>query len=831
MNKSLTDIINRLGKEDFKKPIPLEEYITQVGQAPKTHLRNIFQLMYDMVHHYVPEGEDEYPDDPESINYLKYDTSELFIEGVNQPFFADRLFANRLFNLIDSYKGAQENKIFLFEGPPGSGKSTFLNNFLHKLENYTKQDEGQIYEIIWRIDPEKVGGFNKQDLKLEEEEDVKSSQLLQYPEILDVPCPNHDHPLLIIPKNHREKLLDDIIEDAETKEELFTSKEYDWLFKFDACTVCRMIYDALFTTISSNTDKKSEEIHKDIFNMINARRYIFNRNIGEGVSIFNPGDEDRKEPIRNPMLQHLLNQLFRDSNAVKYVHSNLANTNNGVYAVMDMKGHNRQRFKNLHGIISDGVHKVENIEEQVHSAFMGLINPEDRETIKNGVSFLDRIVRIPIPYVLDYKTESSIFRQKFGKEIEKDFLPHIMDYFAKAVIATRLPQYSPTLEDWLLTNRTEYVNKYCDEDLKLLKAELYAGLIPDWLKEEDVREFKASVRRDFIQEGSKDGFYGISGRKSLEVFQDFYSRYKSQDKYIGIEDVIRYFRTLLQEEIESSATETTQTSRGEADITEFIELAENIGLISREQGDRLQYHAQPGGALENLLNSLNIKPTSAEDSIESLTREDSQIDFGGNPENLLNSLQHLYDFQITQEIRDALYEYNINLIDEEIKNYLFAVNLEKGSIKTNPFTEQELHVTDDFFKPLEEKFLNSGSSNEEKRKEFRHYVQNQYINALAKEGPQTINKEGIKNTEIYKLLYDRYTQNLKENVLVVFKSDSFVRALKDYGTKAFESYDNRIKKDANLLINKLKEKGYNEDAALQMTNYFVDKDIFKKFMD
>ena len=80
-----------------------------------------------MVRQYMGDGVDEYPDDPESINFISYDTNALFVEGADQSFFADRLFANRLMNMIDGLRGgAQQNKIYIFDGPPGCGKSTLL---------------------------------------------------------------------------------------------------------------------------------------------------------------------------------------------------------------------------------------------------------------------------------------------------------------------------------------------------------------------------------------------------------------------------------------------------------------------------------------------------------------------------------------------------------------------------------------------------------------------------------------------------------------------------------------------------------------------------------
>ena len=95
-----------------------------------------------MVHHFVPRGVDEYEGHNNSIGFVKYDSSELFGGNEDDPFFADRLFANRFMNLVDGFKSnIQKNRIYLFEGPPGSGKSTFLNNLLQRLEQYSKMSE------------------------------------------------------------------------------------------------------------------------------------------------------------------------------------------------------------------------------------------------------------------------------------------------------------------------------------------------------------------------------------------------------------------------------------------------------------------------------------------------------------------------------------------------------------------------------------------------------------------------------------------------------------------------------------------------------------------
>ena len=91
-------------KEDRNQQTELSftEFLQEVVERPERNIRNVAQVYADMVHHYVSAGEDEYPGDPESINFLHYDCSGLFVEGSDRPFFADRLFANRLIRHVES---------------------------------------------------------------------------------------------------------------------------------------------------------------------------------------------------------------------------------------------------------------------------------------------------------------------------------------------------------------------------------------------------------------------------------------------------------------------------------------------------------------------------------------------------------------------------------------------------------------------------------------------------------------------------------------------------------------------------------------------------------
>jgi predicted Ser/Thr protein kinase len=550
IDKALDNISHQIVNVDQHRPIPFTAFLEMTVTRPETMIRNVFQVFHDLITTYVGEGVDEYPDDPESIRFVNYDCSKLFVEGSDNPFFADRLFANRLIKHVEALRlGAQQNKIYIFDGPHGCGKSTFLNNLLRKFEEYAKTDEGMRYETVWRIQPEQLTGARSNEtvtileklLQLQKEPDKEQYEALRHrsnppstsDSFIEIPCPSHDNPLLMIPKRYRRDFFDDLFANDEFKWTLFTDKAYEWLFRDKPCTICSSLFISLLRQLKDP---------RQVLDMIYARPYNFNRRQGRGISVFNPGDRPSKQAIlSNEMLQRRVNNLFRDSNRVHYLFSRYAKTNNGIYALMDIKSHNIERLIELHNIISEGVHKVEDIEENVNSLFIALMNPEDKKNIQNFQSFSDRIVYINIPYVLDLQTEVEIYRNIFGRHIEDSFLPRVLHNFARVIIASRMNIRSEALLEWI-SDPDKYTG-YCDKNMQLLKMEIYTGHIPVWLSEEDRKRLTAKRRRSIISESETEGKHGISGRDSLKIFNDFYSSYAKTGKYIDMSMLCKFFQS------------------------------------------------------------------------------------------------------------------------------------------------------------------------------------------------------------------------------------------------------------------------------------------------
>jgi predicted Ser/Thr protein kinase len=377
----------------------------------------------------------------------------------------------------------------------------------------------------------------------------------------------------MIPREQRAAFFDELFQSDEFKWNLSAGKEYDWVFRDDPCTVCSSLYKALLHKLNDPGL---------VFRMVYARPYAFNRRLGEGISVFNPGDRTSRNPVQsNPELQRRIAMLLGDSDQVRYIFSRYARTNNGVFALMDIKGHNKDRLLELHNIVSDGVHKVEELEEHVNSLFLAVMNPEDEKNISGFQSLTDRIEFININYVLESTTEVAIYENTFGRHIREGFLPRVLDNFARTIISSRLADESPALLEWIGDPRKYML--YCDAKLHLLKMAIYTGVIPSWLDEEDRKNFTARRRRKIIAEAENEGKSGFSGRDSIDVFQDLYATYTRDGQLITMDTLVKFFTKSRPELAKKIPEGFLDSLRNQYNYQTLQEVKESLYYYNEEQ--------------------------------------------------------------------------------------------------------------------------------------------------------------------------------------------------------------------------------------------------------
>jgi hypothetical protein len=199
------------------------------------------------------------------------------------------------------------------------------------------------------------------------------------------------------------------------------------------------------------------------------------------------------------------------------------------------------------------------------------------------------------------------------------------------------------------------------------------------------------------------------------------------------------------------------------------------------------------------------------------------------PDGFLDSLLHMYDYTILQEIKESLYYYNEEQIARDIQNYLFAVNFELGSTATCTFTGDKLTISEDLLVLIENRLISAGADREQ-RLQFRQGVQKEYTSrTLTQE--LLMEEKPITATGLYRSLHDRYVYRIKEKVLDPFlENENFRRAIKDFGNEDFKTYDRRIREDVSYLIENLCTKfNYSKLGAREACIYLIDNELAKKF--
>ena len=85
------------------------------------------------------------------------------------------------------------------------------------------------------------------------------------------------------------------------------------------------------------------------------------------------------------------------------------------------------------------------------------------------------------------------------------------------------------------------------------------------------------------------------------------------------------------------------------------------------------------------------------------------------------------------------------------------------------------------------------------RKTFRDETRKEYVTSTMTVEMDVHDKK-LEDTELFFDIHEKYTEGLKSNVLHPLKNENFRAAVKDYDTKNFKTYDKRIKKDVEFLL-------------------------------
>jgi serine protein kinase len=367
-------------------------------------------------------------------------------------------------------------KMILLVGPNGSAKSTLWNAVSYALEAYSKTPEGARYLIEWVFPHDEDQGKK-----------VGFSQALE-----DF---DEDFTFAFMDDEKLDKIIDDAacspawLYEAEARRKYFGTNKYvlDNHLSPQAWKILQEIINVYKTKKKVRTEYSPDEVLKLAERHIRIRRTYISKTYQEGLAVMDPGTnpvymaQKQKSPygfgrrntpylLKNIEVPELAGPLSKAANGLMIMEDSLE----GILQFVS------QFFNDKRKLNIDGERYTLDL------MLAGSINPEKLNLLKQDPEynrFRTRLEIINVPYLLDYRLETQIYKAKFDDlRAYYHIAPHTEDLFALFCVMCRLepimsnPHYGAYEEAPELVALKDKLTKFTLLD----KAKMYAlGKLPE----------------------------------------------------------------------------------------------------------------------------------------------------------------------------------------------------------------------------------------------------------------------------------------------------------------------------------------------------------------
>jgi serine protein kinase len=439
------------------------EYLEICAGNPMV-VRNAYQRLYDAVLSHGSEKYKLFKKDCTRYHFF----SDPFDNGADAIFGLD--FA--LMQLVDFLRSAAEGygtdkRILLLHGPVGSSKSTIARLLKKGIEAYSRTPEGALYSFSWLLDEHcEVSG-------------TKGSGAAKSHEF---PCPMHEDPLVLIPREAREDVLAKINAN-------YTSKTHGGRLKVtgEPDPFCRKVFEDLMAFYEGDFRKVMEHVK--------VRRITLSEKDRVGIGTFQPKDEKNQDSteLTGDINYRKIAQYGSDSDPRAFNFDGELNiANRGICEFIEVLKLDVAFLYDLLGASQEHTIKPKKFAQTyIDEVILGHTNePEYKRLQSNEMmeAFRDRTIKIDIPYNIRLSDEVRIYQKDFGPERIRGIhiAPHTLEVAAMWAVLTRLDE--PKKAGLTL----------------LQKMKLYDGKSIPGFTEDSVRELK--------EEAQREGMSGISPR-------------------------------------------------------------------------------------------------------------------------------------------------------------------------------------------------------------------------------------------------------------------------------------------------------------------------------
>jgi predicted Ser/Thr protein kinase len=510
---SAKDFLKEVGaavSRDFlhdRSILSFEEYLDLFYQHPRAQTRNSAEYLRDVMDHF---GTEQVPHPTGPIRRFKlFDLTDGDRGG---RVAGQEEVQNALYRLLGNFvRAGTVNKVILLHGPNGSAKSTMVESLKRAMELYSREPEGALYEIAWIFPSDKLvkGSIGFSDRAIAGPSGELTSYAHLEPETVEVrvTCEMRDHPLFVVPRPERRRLLERALK-ATVAPGSGEAVLPDWIVDGELCHKCRRVYNALLAL--ANGDWLRVLRHLQVRRFYLSRRYLVGAvTVEPQMSVdaaYHQVSADRSQANLPPALQNVV--LFEP-------HGPLVNANRGIMEYSDLLKRPLEAFKYLLGFSETGEVPMEHFVLQLDEVLIASSNEKHLAAFKelpDFASFKGRIELVRVPYLRRWRSEKEIYdAQVTSRTVGKHVAPHATEVAAQWGVLTRLKK--PVRERY-----PAGVREVLEGLTPLEKVHLYQdGAAPDRLSLAQARELRKWLPMLYQESDAYPNYEGRTGASAREI--------------------------------------------------------------------------------------------------------------------------------------------------------------------------------------------------------------------------------------------------------------------------------------------------------------------------
>lgn len=491
--------------EEERRVLSFQEYLEHFGTDPVRYSRDAARYLRDAFDFYG-RLEIERPWGT-LTRYGLFDQPFLAPqEACRERLIGQEAIQSEIYRVLSNFvREGRPNRVILMHGPNGSAKSTVASCIIRALEHYSTRPEGALYRFHWVFPNERTlrgvigfGGKRPASLSREDsyahlpEDEIDARLFMEV----------RDHPLFLLPRAERERLLERLYAEGSASE-----PPPNWVLRGELSHKSRQVYEALLTTYDGSLAQ--------VLRHVQIERYFISRRYRVGAVTLGPQlsiDAGERQVTADRSLGALPTAL--QAITLFEAHGELVDAGGGILEFSDLLKRPLDAFKYLQMTAETGEVPLRTQNLQVNCVMLASGNEVHLGAFREHPefeSFRGRLEMVRAPYLLSWIDEQAIYDAQVASQVRGHVAPHATQMAAMFAVLTRMrrpnpDRYPPPLRELV------------SELTALEKMDLYAtGSPPARLEDEAKKLIRGSIRELYDESNSYPVYEGSVGASPREM--------------------------------------------------------------------------------------------------------------------------------------------------------------------------------------------------------------------------------------------------------------------------------------------------------------------------